>query len=232
MRHDERARRRRFRLAAWFAAAVVVVLALAQLILPRVAAGVISSRIGRYGKVHSVSVTAWPALKLLWGSVDSVRVRAGRLALSPAQAAKLLWEGRGTARIDASAESVQLGSLRLTDATLQKRDRALRAQARASEADVRAALPAGLGLRLLRSEGGEVEVQASGGLFGVSATVDAVAQASEGKLVAHPLGLLVQGLRVTLFSDPHVYVEGVGASASVAGERPPGYTLTMSASLR
>jgi hypothetical protein len=221
---------RKSRLAIWLAGAVVLVLALAQLLLPRIAAGVISSRIGRYGKVHSVSVSAWPAVKLLWGSVDSVRVRAGRLAMSPAQAAKLLWEGHTTASIDATAESVQLGSLRVSDATLQKRDGALSAQASTSEADVSAALPAGIGLKLLRSEGGEVEVQASGGLFGVGASVNAVALASEGKLIAHPLGFLVEGLRLTLFSDPHVYVEGVGAS--VGGEQPLTYRLTMSASLR
>jgi LmeA-like phospholipid-binding len=209
---------------------VVVLLALAQLLLPRIAAGVISSRIGRYGKVNSVSVTAWPAVKLLWGSVDSVRVRAGHLAMSPAQAAKLLWEGRSTASIDATAESVQLGSLRLSDATLGKRDAALSAHASTSEADVNAALPSGFGLRLLRSEGGQVEVQASGGLFGVGATVNAVALASQGKLIAHPVGFLVEGLRLTLFSDPHVYVEGVGAS--VAGETPLSYRLTMTATLR
>jgi hypothetical protein len=221
---------RKSRLAIWLAGAVVLVLALAQLLLPRIAAGVISSRIGRYGKVHSVSVSSWPAVKLLWGSVDSVRVRAGRLAMSPAQAAKLLWEGHTTASIDATAESVQLGSLRLSDATLQKRDGALSAQASTSEADVSAALPAGIGLKLLRSEGGEVEVQASGGLFGVGASVNAVAQASQGKLIAHPVGLFVEGLRLTLFSDLHVYVEGVGAS--VAGEQPLSYRLSMSARLR
>jgi len=218
------------RIGGGLAGAIVVLLALAQLLLPRIAASVISSRVGRYGKVDSVSVTAWPAVKLLWGSVDSVRVKAKSIAISPAQAAKLLWEGRTTARIDVTAESVQVGSLRLSDASLSKRDSALSAQASTTEADVQAALGAGIGLRLLRSEGGEVEVQASGGLFGVNASVNAVAQASEGKLVAHPLGFLVEALQLTLFSDPHVYVQAVGAS--VDGEQPPSYRLTMSASLR
>ena len=57
-----------------------------------------------------------------------------------------------------------------------------------------------------------------------------MAGAREGKLVAHPLGFLVEGLQLTLFSDPHVYVQGVGAS--VASEQPLTYRLTMSASLR
>jgi hypothetical protein len=218
------------RIAVGLAGAVVLLLALAQLILPRLAASRISSRVGRYGKVQSVSVSAWPAVELLWGHAGSVRVRAQSLALSPAQAAALLWEARGTASMDVSAERVQLGSLRVTDASLRKRGDAMSAQALTSEADVKAALPPGFGVQLLRSEDGEVEVQATGGLFGVGASVNAVAGASDGKLVAHPLGFLVEALQLTLFSDPHVYVEGVGAS--VQRERPLIYRLTISASLR
>jgi hypothetical protein len=217
------------RIAAGLAGASVLLLALAQLILPRLAVSRISSRIGRYGKVQSVSVSAWPAVELLWGHVGSVRVRAGSLALSPAQAASLLWEARGTASMDVSAESVQLGPLHVSDATLSKRGSAMSAQATASEVDVKAALPAGFGVKLLRSEGGEVEVRATGALFGVGASVNAVAGASDGKLVAHPLGFLIEALQLTLFSDPHVYVDGVGAS--VQSGQPPSYRLTMSASL-
>jgi hypothetical protein len=209
---------------------LALLLVLAQVLLPRIAASRISSRVGRYGKVRSVSVSAWPAVKLLWGQADSVRVSAKSLAISPAQVGGLLWEGHEASSMDVSAESVQLGTLRLTDASLAKRGSVLSAQALVSEADVKAALPAGFGVRLLRSEHGEVEVQATGGLFGVGASVNALAGASEGKLVAHPLGFLVEGLRLTLFSNPHVYVEGVGAS--VAGEQPLSYRVTMSARLR
>jgi LmeA-like phospholipid-binding len=209
---------------------LLLLLVLAQVFLPRIAVSRIRSRVGRYGKVQSVSVSAWPAVELLWGHVDSVRVRAKSLALSPAQAASLLWEARGAASMDVSAASVQVGTLRLSDARLRKRGDALSAQALTSEADVKAALPSGFGVRLLRSAGGEVEVQATGGLFGVGATVNAVAGASEGKLVAHPLGFLIEGLQLTLFSDPHVYVEAVGAS--VHSEQPLSYRLTMGARLR
>lgn len=204
-------------------------LALMQLLLPRIAASVISSRVGRYGKVQSVSVQAWPAVELLWGSVGSVHVRAKSLTVSPAQAAKLLWESRAVASMDVTAEHVRVGSLRLSDATLSKRGNALTAQASATEADVSAALPQGFAVRLLGSEHGKVEVQASGGLFGVGASVSAVGEASEGKLVAHPLGFLISAFRLTLFSDPHVYVEGVGAS--LLTQQPATYRLTMTARL-
>lgn len=209
--------------------ALVLLLLVAQLALPRLAASRISSRVSRYGTVHSVSVSAWPAVKLLWGDVDSVEVKAGSLAMSTAQAAKLLQEGRGVSRMDLSASAVKIGPLQLSDATLRKRGSALSARAQASEAQVKAALPAGLEVRLLGSRNGQVEVQASGGLFGVDATVDAVAQASEGKLIAHPLGPLIEGFQLTLFADTHVYVEGIGASAH--GEKPTTYALSMSASL-
>jgi hypothetical protein len=209
--------------------AIALVVVLGQVFLPIIATSRISSRVGRYGNVQSVRVKAWPALELLWGSVDSVRVRAKSLALSPAQAAQLLWEARGTASVDVMAGSVQLGPLRLTDVSLHKRGRALSAQARMTGADVKAALPPGFDVQLERSEDGQIVVRASGGLFGVGASVSAVAGASEGKLVAHPLGFPLEGFRLTLFSDPHVHVEAVGAS--VQSEQPLSYRLTMTASL-
>ena len=89
---------------------------------------------------------------------------------------------------------------------------------------------AGFAVRLLRSEAGTVQVSASGGLFGVGATVPAVAEPSEGKLVVHPLGSSLQGFGLTLFADPHVYVEGVGAS--LLSSSPAAYRLTMRARLR
>jgi hypothetical protein len=222
--------RSKARVGLSLAGAALLVLALAQLLLPRIAAGRISSRVGRYGTVESVSVSAWPAVKLLWGSADSVHVRARRLSLSPAQAAKLLSEAKGTASLDLSAQTVKVGPLQLSEAHLRKQGRSLSARARTSEADVTAALPPGWQLKLLASQGGQVRVRASGGLFGIGASVDAVALASEGKLVAHPLGLLVEGLQLTLFSDRHVYVEGVAASEE-AGQ-PATYRLGMWASLR
>ncbi len=219
---------RAIRIAAIAAAAVLALLALAQLVLPRIAASRISSRVGRYGHVEHVSVSAWPAVKLLWGDADSVTVRAGALALSPAQAASLLREGRGVARLDASATAVRLGSLAVSEASLAKRGEVLSARAHASQAAVRAALGPGVSVRLLASGGGRVRVAAAGSLFGVGATVAAVAEGEDGKLVVHPEGLF-GALRLTLFSDRHVHVVGVGASPDAG--TPPGYTLTMNALL-
>jgi hypothetical protein len=177
-------------------------------------------------------VSAWPAIELLWGHADSVTVRAGRLSVSPKQTAKLLWDARGAAALRATAPVVQEGRLRLRDVSLRKRGSLVTAEAQVTQADVRAALPPGLSVRLLSSGGGSVKVKASGGLFGLNASVDAMAGPSEGKLIARPLGFLLGGVRLMLFADPHVQVEGVGADALSAAAGPPSYQLTMSARLR
>jgi LmeA-like phospholipid-binding len=208
---------------------VVILLVVAQIVLPRVAASRIRSRVGRYGQVQSASVSAWPAVKLLWGDADSVRVRASGLKLSPKQAAALLWEGRGVGQMDIDATSVKVGPLAVAGAHLRKRGASLEGEAVATDAQAKAALPAGVGVSLLGSEGGKVQVRVSGGLFGVGASVQAVAEASEGRLIAHPVGFLLEGFRLTLFSDAHVHVVSVGASAD--GSEPPVYTLKMSAIL-
>jgi LmeA-like phospholipid-binding len=218
------------RLLLALGAGALLVLVLAQVFGPGIAASRISSRVGRYGTVESVAVRAWPAVELLWGSADSVDVRSRSLSLTPAQAARLLWEGRDVSTMQLAASSVRIGPVRLSDARLSKHGSDISAAASIGEADVKAALPPGFSVQLVGSEAGRVQVSASGGLFGVGAAVQAVASASEGKLVVHPLGLFLKGLTLTLFSDPHVFVEGVGAS--VRSTSPLSYRLTMSARLR
>src|ERR1700738_948787 len=102
-------------------AGAALILLVAQLALPSIATDRISSRVGRYGVLEKVSVSAWPAIELLWGSADSASVRAKRLRLSPSQAAKLLWEARGVDRLELTASELQVGPLRLSGARLHKR---------------------------------------------------------------------------------------------------------------
>lgn len=220
------------RVALWSIGALVVLLALAQVFLPKIAAGRISDRIGRYGSVESVHVSAWPAVELLWKHADSVKVHATRLRVSPAQTAELLEEASGTDRLEVSVDSAHEGPLALRDVRFAKRGGLMSASAHLGTADVAAALPPGIGVQLLGSGGGKVEVRASGGLFGVGASVDAVAEAEGGKLVVHPRGLLLEAIKLTLFSDPRVYVTGVSASRATGPGGVAGYLLGMTATLR
>jgi hypothetical protein len=217
-------------IAGGVVAAVLLALVLAQILMPKIAASSISSKLGHYGRVQDVSVSAWPAVKLLWGSADSVKVRMRSLDVSTHQAANLVSEGHGAAELQLTATSAKVGPLAVQRVALGKHGDKLTAAADASAAAVDAALAPGVSVALVRSEGGSVVVRASGGLFGVSASIDAVAGPQEGRLVARPLGLLLSGFQLTLFADPHVYVEGVGASP-LAGEAG-GYSLQMNARLR
>ncbi len=67
----------------------------------------------------------------------------------------------------------------------------------------------------------------------MKASVEAITEAQEGKVVVHPLGFLLEGLKLTLFAEPDVYVEGVGASATAGPSgKGAGYRLYFRASLR
>jgi hypothetical protein len=224
--------RRVIRLALVALGAIVVLLVIAQLVLPKIAADRISSRIGRYGQVTSVHVSAWPAVELLFKHADSVTVRAARLTLDPAQTDDLLDEARDSGQLSLSVARAREGPLAVSDVHLRKRGRALHASAFASAADVNAALPPGFDVQLLSSAGGKVAVRASGGLFGVGASVDAVAEARDGKLVVRPRSPLLAAFALTLFAESHVRIEALAARAATGPEGAPGYVLEASATLR
>jgi hypothetical protein len=113
---------------------------------------------------------------------------------------------------------------------LLKHDSRLDGVAHLAAADVPEALPAGVSVSLLGSGGGRVRVRVGGGLFGIHGSIDAVAEARRGALVARPAAPPLGTLRTTIFSDPRIDVQSIGATA--APGQPPGYLLTMSALLR
>jgi hypothetical protein len=211
------------RKAAWVALGVaggaVVVLGLAQLLLPRLAAQRVRSQIGRYGVVRSASVSAFPAIELLWGDAQSVTVSAANLDMTPAGANELLLKSRGVQRVDMHAESMRVGSFTLRDASWRKRGDRLALSGQLSEAELRSSLPGSTGFALLDSNSDGVSMRVSGSLFGVAASVDVQLGAVDGKLVAQPEGIPFAGLvKVTLLSAPHMYVQSFGlAEAPSAG---------------
>lgn len=217
---DERRRKPARRIAIAAAIVVVAVLVAAQLLGPTIAAREIRGEVGKYGTVRSVSVSAWPAIELAWRHADEVKVSAGRLRMSPAQTTSLLREASGTTTMNVQTQVAEVSGLRLTDVMFIKHKSKLWATGTMSQVDVAKALPPGVGVSLIESSGGKVLVRVSGGLFGVSATVEAAAYAQNGALVASPTGLLLSGLRLTLFSSPEVYVEGVHARELEKGPGP------------
>ncbi|MGA9858169.1 MAG: hypothetical protein WBQ18_09930, partial [Solirubrobacteraceae bacterium] len=62
---------------------VVVGLLVGQLVLPGIAAQRLRSQLSRSAQVLSVSVSAFPAVKLLWHHADRVVIRLGRYHPAP-----------------------------------------------------------------------------------------------------------------------------------------------------
>jgi hypothetical protein len=225
--------RRTVRIVAVVVAAIVVLGVLAQLLLPRIAASTVRSKLEKYGTVKSVTVTAWPAMKLMFKHADEVTASTGWLKLDPEQAVSLFEEAKGTQTVKASSEGIEMGGLRLSDTRMQKHGSALRIEGTIDAQEINRALPGGLNVTLMGSEAGKVTVRASGGALGVSASVEAVAEAEDGKLVVHPTAPFLTGLKLTVFEAPGLFIEGVEAHpVAGGGAGAQRYVLSMWASLR
>jgi hypothetical protein len=216
---------------------VVGLVVLAQVVLPSVAAKRVEDRVGRYGTVRSAHVSAFPAVELLWGKADKVTVDAGTLTVTPAQIGSLLWESRAARDMTVTARTVNLRvpvllptGLPVSGVRMEKHGSTIHATATLTQAQLDSALPSGFHVQPVAAGEGQLQVRASGGLFGVQATIEAVVRPLEGKLVAEPKGFPLAGVAtVTLFSDLHLKVESIGVR--VLSRTPLAYGLTLEAIL-
>lgn len=201
---------------------VLLALAIAQLVLPGIAEQRVRDRLRHDGTVESVKVSAFPALKLLWGSADSVKVRIRQLNVNGAETGNLLGRSHGLGDVDVSIGRLSDGLLRLNDVSLRKRGSGLTARGALATSDLRAVLPAGFDVQPVASGNGQLMLRAQASLFGLGVGVNALLVARNGALVVEPVGIPLASLAtLTVFSDPHVAVQGVGAAPSASG-----YTVT------
>jgi hypothetical protein len=118
----------------------------------------------------------------------------------------------------------------LSDVTTRKQGSSISVHATLTQANLTAALPSGVTVQPVASGGGQVEVHASGALFGLQASINALVRPQEGRLVAEPRGLPFGGIAtVTVFEDPHLQVEAVGIA--VTSKQPLTYGLSLRAGL-
>ena len=199
--------------------AALVALAVAQLVLPGVAAQRIESHLRAYGSVRSVSVEAFPAIKLLWHHADAIHIHLASYRSGSGEVGSLLGELGGVGSLDVAADQLDIGLLRVRDATLHKRGAALSAGARISEADLRAAVPFLDGVVPVASAPGTVMLRGAATVLGVAASATATVEARNGALVVSPNVPFGALATLTLFSDPHVAVQGVAATSAPAGFR-------------
>ncbi len=208
-------------------ALLLVLLVVAQLVLPGIAASRLRDRLSRSGRVLEVQVHAFPAIELLWHRADRVVVRMADYRKSPAGLQQDVAQVADVGTLDASAGVLRSGLLTLHDATLHKSGGELVGGGTVSEADLRSALPILSAVTPVASGGGQLTLQGTATLLGVSATVDATVRAQNGALVVSP-DVPFGGLAtITLFANPAIAVESISATPV-----PGGFAVTVHARLR
>jgi len=200
-------------------AGLVVVLVGGQLLAPAIATTVLRHRLAQHGKVISVRVSAFPWLELLWQHADSVTARMADFNARPEQLENLLHEAGGAGKLDISVGVVHTGLLTLHNVSFSKRGDEMEGVARLELEDLRAALPVVRSLMPVQNTDGQLMLRGTASVFGVNATVDIVVAAREGKLVVAPAGLFGAFATLTLYDDPRVYIQSVGATTVPGGVR-------------
>ena len=201
------------------AGVVILLLVVAQLVLPGVAADRLRDRLSKSGTVISVEVHAFPAIKLLWNHADRVVVRMGRYQSVTSTLAGLLSQTSTVGSLDASAQEFTSGLLTVRNAALRKRGNQLVGTALVTESDLRRAVPILQSVVPVQSSDGRLTLRGTASLFGVTATVDATVSASDGKLIVAPDVPFGGFATLTAFSNPHVEVQSVGATPAPGGFR-------------
>jgi hypothetical protein len=203
---------------------VLLLLVVAQLVLPGIAAQQLRDRLSHSGKVISVSVQAFPAIELLWHHADRVDVHLASYHGTTGGLGHLLDQTADVGTINATVDELNTGLVTLQNATLRKRGDVLTGRAILTDANLQAALPPGLQVQPIASGSGTLVLR--GSALGISA--DATLGAHDGKLLIVPDLPLIGGfLTLTVFDNPDVDVRGVGASRV-----PGGYSVIATAHLR
>jgi hypothetical protein len=209
--------RRAALLVAAVVAAILLVGGLMQLILPGIAAQHIRDRLARSGRVLDVQVDAFPAVELLWHHADRVVVRLARYRSSPAALRSNVSQVADVGTLEASAGELQAGLLTLRNATLRKRGSRLTGTATITEADLRSSLPVLDSVTPVASSGGQLTLQGTASLLGLSATVDFTVRPQDGALVVSP-DVPFGGLAtIILYSNPAIEIEGISATPVQGG---------------
>src|SRR5579875_1753548 len=89
------------RIALVVALGVLIVLAVGQIVLPRIATDRLTASLARNGQGVHVSISAFPAVELLFGNADSVKVRISRLVAGSRHVGDLLTRAGGVSSLDA-----------------------------------------------------------------------------------------------------------------------------------
>lgn len=194
------------------AVVLVILLVVGQLVLPGIAERRVRDELEAVGTVSNVEVSSLPAVKLLFGEIDSLAARVGASESSDQELADLIARAEDIDRLRVSAESIRVSGLELTDARLAKDGERLTAEASLSERDLITLLPPGTEIRSIVSRGGELLLEGTFTVVGVELSGPARVAPQDGAIVLTPEAAPLAGLaQVTVFSDDRVKIARIGA---------------------
>jgi hypothetical protein len=199
------------------AGGLFLLLVVAQFVLPAIAERIVRGQLDDRGKVESVDISAFPAVKLIFHKADSVRVHMSSLELGAGDIGEQIEDTRDAAEVDARIDSASLGPLQLHDLEFHKRGDDLAGEASVTTEDLQAALPFDLEVAPVASGDGALTMEVAFGPVAGRARLSAL----DGSLQIAPDGLLGGFAALTIFEDPRVVVTGVGARGLADG-----FTLT------
>jgi hypothetical protein len=209
-------------------AVMLAFLAACQLVLPGIAAGRLRSMLSRSGSVRSVSVSAWPAVELLWHHADSVTISMRSWSAGASRLDGQLEQLGDVGTLRASIGVVRVGALTVHRASLFLNAGDILGEGTVREADLRRAVPFLRSVVPVASSGGRLVLQGTASVLGlIGGSVDATVQARGGKLIVSPDVPLGGLATITVFSARAVRVTGVSAV-----DAPGGFVARVSGVLR
>lgn len=199
-------------------AAGLAFLAACQLVLPGIAAARLRSMLSRSGPVRSVSVSAWPAVELLWHHADSVTISMRSWSAGSGRLDGQLGRLGEVGTLRASIGVVRVGALTVHRASLFMNEGDILGRGTVREADLRRAVPFLRSVVPVASSGGRLVLRGTASVLGlIGGSVDATVQARGGKLIVSPDVPLGGLATITVFSARAVRVVGVSAVPAPGG---------------
>jgi len=196
-------------------AAVVALLVVAQLVLPRYAERRVREELSSVGTVTSVEVESFPALELLAGEIDAVRAELASGRTSGGRIGELVARTEHIDSLRVTATSLTVSGLPVRDARLDKAGREISAEGTVERSALEARLPSGARLEGVETSGDGVTLGGSFSILGANLSGVARLEPRDGALALAPQDVPFAGLAtVTVFADPRLSVRSVAAEPS------------------
>lgn len=191
-------------------AVVLVLLVIAQFVLPPLASKLVRESLEPPDRGVSVSVSSFPAVTLLFGHADSATVHIAEARPGGTGGLEnLLSRASHVNRLTANANTMYLGPLELKHASLSKNGSALIARATVTQKAIEHVLPVTLHLNAADVSTGGLQLSLSTSVFGHQVSLRARLVAQAGALEIAPELPLIGFINVSVFNDPNVAVTAV-----------------------